>query len=33
MSIRGTRTSNANVINVADEEKQEGCYSKHKYER
>ena len=33
VSIGGTRISNASVVNVADEEKQEGCTSHYKDER
>ena len=33
VNIGGTRISNVSVINVAYEEKQEGCFSKYKYER
>ena len=33
MSIGGTRISNASVVNVANEEKHEGCISDDKYER
>ena len=33
MSIRSTRISNASIVNVANEKKQEGCISKYKYER
>ena len=32
MSIRSTRISNVDVVNVSDEEKQEGCTSDYKYE-
>ena len=32
MSIGGTRISNASVVNVAHEKRQEGCISKYKYE-
>ena len=31
--IGGTRINNVSVINVANKEKQEGCFSKDKYER
>ena len=33
VSIGGTRISNASVVNVDHEEKQEGCINKYKYER
>ena len=33
MSIGGTIISNVSIVNVAHEEKQEGCISKYKYER
>ena len=32
-SIEGTRISDASIVNVANEEKQEGCISECKYER
>ena len=33
VSIGSTRISNASVVNVADEEKQESCTGDNKYER
>ena len=33
VSIGGTRISDVSVVNVAHEEKQEGCFNKYKYQR
>ena len=33
VSIGGTRISNVSVVNVPNEEKQEGCISEYKYEK